>query len=1408
MDDISVDSSQLPPIGGTPQDNSSSNYSVDDSALPPIGQGLQDQAQPEQGSDWWGDYWGPLKDKASQAYYDSASGKSAFMPHDPVALGAQMQGRNAFLDDIQAGSAIDADADTKAKGAVAATRLAQVDHVLGVMGKPLYGDTFDPSAAPDTDDILQNTPHERLMASSRYRTVYDSAVPLVGEDSAKQYAKDTVAKEAHDVPYLRDSIFGDLMGMPNDTVIYNQVTKAQDAAAHPSMSDIMSRGVDAAGENVAEWGQLGSGALRALGSGARGAIMAGQGAVQLVDPMAAAESEGTAFGAADKIADLENELPEAHSATDKILQGAGSLIAGPIAAPLSAGAEGQDVIRKGGSLSDAEKAVAESAVANEAQIGAAGIPGSVAARLAASAAVGGGVEEARRAADGGEFDPVNFGVALAGGALGALGESPSETRLKSKASEMLDAAKDDPEAQAHIAYAIDKVASGDKNAMWGVAELSHIDKSAAPRNADDFEQWKADKINQPTEAETATPEAAETLGAAEDLVGKPGEQADLKSAIDAGNADPELGRPSVARDSRFNELLAKPDRTPEEHTELGDLTQGYVEQARVAHTQTPMEGVMNERARQRMLENGDISPDDKTMFLDLDDFKNVNDTHGYDVGNDVIQQSGESLARNAPDGVKVFHKGGDEFIAHGPADKLQEMYDSTNKDLQTKSLSLQDKDGEFTQVAPPTFSGGIGDDISSANDALKAEKTRKLGSGERRGRDRRDSTPEDIGGGDEARAQVDENDAGSETAETAEAENRAAIDESGQGESAGSGVDVHGQGRDVDSAAHEAATSPQNDLKQPTEAQTSAGNYRKGHLRMQGLDISVENPRGSTRSGVDENGQPWSRDMRHHYGYIKGTLGADGQHMDVLLGDRPGDATRSTYVIDQKNATGAFDEHKVMLGFKNQRDAERAYQSEYPRGWDRMGRVREMSSGDFKDWLKTGGREESQIGHVDPEVPRVTLRNRQPDSISMHAVTDSPLPTDMNPDGSPMPSTPNRTMSLRKRTYFADAQGGATGTHETVLNNLYDVDRDPRGFVSTARDSLTRRGLPQDDDHLGAEFERQVVQHGYDGYAGGGQATMLGEKVPTRAREESAHANVSEGTAEPVGGRERENAVGTADEELHSGAAREDGGGTRPRDENGTADENANGGQGIRPPDEPPRDDAHQRGENVRRTTKNADTEAMREEAGEPPSLKHAPKSDEQLGREARDILEKHPTIADEIANDVIAKPRALSDTEEVLLAEQRNRLARERDGALKRASEAIDAGNHEEAATHATTAELALDKLRRNWEAAERGGTEWGRGGRARQLAPDEEFTLERMLAQRKIQLGRELSKPEESQVRQIHEEISSPDKELKQVVSRSQRRPVSKDAATQARSEFDRLAAKIKGMDKFEQMTKECAL
>lgn len=140
----------------------------------------------------------------------------------------------------------------------------------------------------------------------------------------------------------------------------------------------------------------------------------------------------------------------------------------------------------------------------------------------------------------------------------------------------------------------------------------------------------------------------------------------------------------------------------------------------------------------------------------------------------------------------------------------------------------------------------------------------------------------------------------------------------------------------------------------PTEGQKEAGNYKKGHVRIDGYDITIEQPKGSVRRGTDADGKQWEQTMNNTYGYIRGTEGVDGDHIDIFLSDNPTEG--NVYVVDQVNPDGSFDEHKVMYGFQSAEDARAAYLSNYEEGWQGLGTITEVSKDEFKKWVNSSKR--------------------------------------------------------------------------------------------------------------------------------------------------------------------------------------------------------------------------------------------------------------------------------------------------------------------------------------------------------------------------------------------------------------------------------------------------------------------
>lgn len=116
---------------------------------------------------------------------------------------------------------------------------------------------------------------------------------------------------------------------------------------------------------------------------------------------------------------------------------------------------------------------------------------------------------------------------------------------------------------------------------------------------------------------------------------------------------------------------------------------------------------------------------------------------------------------------------------------------------------------------------------------------------------------------------------------------------------------------------------------EPDAAQAEANSYGKPTMKWQGLTIAIENPAGSVRRGRNRHGVTWEVRMRFDYGEIVGTLGVDGDPVDVIVG--PSLDAPIVYVVHQRrvNDWENYDEDKCCVGFSSQSDAEQAFLSNY-----------------------------------------------------------------------------------------------------------------------------------------------------------------------------------------------------------------------------------------------------------------------------------------------------------------------------------------------------------------------------------------------------------------------------------------------------------------------------------------------
>lgn len=285
----------------------------------------------------------------------------------------------------------------------------------------------------------------------------------------------------------------------------------------------------------------------------------------------------------------------------------------------------------------------------------------------------------------------------------------------------------------------------------------------------------------------------------------------------------------------------------------------------------------------------------------------------------------------------------------------------------------------------------------------------------------------------------------------------------------------------------------------PTEAQKEAGNYKKGHLTLQGMDIALENPKGSTRSGTDQDGKAWQSTMAHDYGYIKSTLGADGDHVDVFIGDQPDSET--VYVVDQVDPkTGKFDEHKVMMGFASEPAARDGYLANYEKGWKGLSAIKAMPVEEFKRWVKEGDTTKP-IADAAPaqEAGRGNAQDDKPVKVPERSISFSKQA--MAQGDKPAKALTRKEAELVTKGWFKQYRG-ASGIDVQIHATQVELET---ALGLAAKDGLIRRAAFDDDTgtlHVAADTianpkrMREILRH--EVLAHYGLANVLGDGEYTK----------------------------------------------------------------------------------------------------------------------------------------------------------------------------------------------------------------------------------------------------------------------------------------------------------------------
>lgn len=263
----------------------------------------------------------------------------------------------------------------------------------------------------------------------------------------------------------------------------------------------------------------------------------------------------------------------------------------------------------------------------------------------------------------------------------------------------------------------------------------------------------------------------------------------------------------------------------------------------------------------------------------------------------------------------------------------------------------------------------------------------------------------------------------------------------------------------------------------PTDGQKESGNYRKGHVKVDGFDISIEQPKGSVRSGVDADGNEWSQEMHNTYGYIRGTEGVDGDHIDVFLSDHLDGWNGNVYVVDQVNKDRNFDEHKVMYGFNSEQEARDAYLSNYEEGWTGLGNITGVSREEFKKWVDSSHRKNKPFAEYKNVKPLQSTGTEDRARFSISERTDEDgreVYTERRDDGTLDREVVTMPDGSRDVTWFDEA-----GRKKEVLSyfpngevrqvNNYDSEGDLTRLIQYDEN---RRAIRHWEPRIGTDWER------------------------------------------------------------------------------------------------------------------------------------------------------------------------------------------------------------------------------------------------------------------------------------------------------------------------------------------------
>lgn len=328
----------------------------------------------------------------------------------------------------------------------------------------------------------------------------------------------------------------------------------------------------------------------------------------------------------------------------------------------------------------------------------------------------------------------------------------------------------------------------------------------------------------------------------------------------------------------------------------------------------------------------------------------------------------------------------------------------------------------------------------------------------------------------------------------------------------------------------------------PTPAQAAAGNYKKGHIKYDGFDVALETPKGSTRSGKDADGTDWEvPNFPAHYGYIKGTTGADGDQIDVFIGDKPPNG--KVYVVDQYDPkTGKFDEHKLFMGVESDQEAAQIYHAAYPNGpRSRLGAITELTRAEFDDrrakgqFKKAIGKKPStstEIGDVTQNVAEATTDTPPVQMSEEEQAIGNAITTHLGSIGVDAGAIPPELMAATAKKVLEGMQiGDAMRAAAEELDDLDAINTSLEVTVAEkdkiARDKKAAAEAAEAEKAKGKKGKKDgAATDGTDGAAGGDTQTTSADTTGEAGRPDAAEPQSGSTATGETGGGDQETGTG------------------------------------------------------------------------------------------------------------------------------------------------------------------------------------------------------------------------------------------------------------------------------------------